>query len=74
MLTVSIKEALNAGVDIGFLEREMEINEAEEWVPEQEQWATLQHKSGRAFNKSLDRILTGWAFETYGQRYDGGSL
>lgn len=71
MLDVSIKEAVDAGMDLGFLERELEINESEEWVPEQQDWKALQNMADYDFNVSLNRILTGWALNTYAQRYDG---
>ena len=68
-MVVTVKDAIDAGLDLEYIDREMEISQAEEWAPEDQYWVTMDSKSRRGFNKQLDWVLTEWAFEEMSKKY-----
>ena len=66
---ITIKEALDAGMSIEQVEREVEIAQAENWAPEQKVWSKLQKMNPQQFKKKLDQILMDWQLNEYSKKY-----
>ena len=69
-MVITIKDAINAGMNIEYIEREVLINHAEDWAPEQKHWKKLQKLNDSDFKTTVDKILKQWELKEYSNRYD----
>lgn len=68
-MRISVREAVETGMTAEQLDREYEIEQSEEWVPEDQYWESMVNQPPKEFSRTLHRVLTNWALNEYSNRY-----